>query len=109
MAPARAVAAAPGHAAVLVCTYNVPDGESPQRTLVTELLATGVPVVVVAIRNPYDPARLPRCAAELATYSWTDVELRAAARVITGAARPAGRLPVPVPGRYPLGHGLAYG
>ncbi|MGW2988094.1 glycoside hydrolase family 3 protein [Streptomyces goshikiensis] len=109
VAPARAVAAAPGHAAVLVCTYNVPDGESPQRTLVTELLATGVPVVVVAIRNPYDPARLPRCAAELATYSWTDVELRAAARVITGAARPVGRLPVPVPGRYPLGHGLAYG
>ncbi|MGW6878812.1 glycoside hydrolase family 3 protein [Streptomyces goshikiensis] len=109
VAPARAVAATPGHAAVLVCTYNVPDGESPQRTLVTELLATGVPVVVVAIRNPYDPARLPRCAAELATYSWTDVELRAAARVITGAARPAGRLPVPVPGRYPLGHGLAYG
>ncbi|MFE4205979.1 glycoside hydrolase family 3 protein [Streptomyces goshikiensis] len=109
VAPARAVAAAPGHAAVLVCTYNVPDGESPQRTLVTELLATGVPVIVVAIRNPYDPARLPRCAAELATYSWTDVELRAAARVITGAARPAGRLPVPVPGRYPLGHGLAYG
>ncbi|MCX4543483.1 glycoside hydrolase family 3 protein [Streptomyces sp. NBC_01565] len=106
--PARAVAAAPGNAAVLVCTYNVPEGESPQRTLVEELLATGVPVVVVAIRNPYDPARLPRCAAELATYAWTDVELRAAARVLTGAVRPLGRLPVPVPGRYPLGHGLAY-
>ncbi|MEV6953175.1 glycoside hydrolase family 3 N-terminal domain-containing protein [Streptomyces sp. NPDC051183] len=106
--PARAVAAAAGHAAVLVCTYNVPEGESPQRTLVAELLATGVPVVLVAIRNPYDPARLPRCAAELATYSWTDVELRAAARVLTGAVRPSGRLPVPVPGRYPLGHGLTY-
>ncbi|MET9852625.1 glycoside hydrolase family 3 N-terminal domain-containing protein [Streptomyces sp. NPDC006450] len=107
--PARAVAAAPGNAAVLVCTYNVPEGESPQRDLVTELLATGVPVVLVAIRNPYDPARLPACAAELATYTWTDVELRAAARVVTGTVRPAGRLPVPVPGRYPLGHGLAYG
>ncbi|MCJ1677240.1 glycoside hydrolase family 3 protein [Streptomyces sp. APSN-46.1] len=106
--PARAVAAAPGNAAVLVCTYNVPEGDSPQRTLVAELLATGVPVVAVAIRNPYDCARLPRCAAELATYSWTDVEMRAAARVLTGAARPAGHLPVPVPGRYPLGHGLAY-
>ncbi|MCX4778520.1 glycoside hydrolase family 3 protein [Streptomyces sp. NBC_01264] len=107
--PARAVAAAPGNAAVLVCTYNVPEGESPQRELVTGLLATGVPVVLVAIRNPYDPARLPRCAAELATYTWTDVELRAAARVLTGTVRPVGRLPVPVPGRYPLGHGLAYG
>ncbi|MFF3649653.1 glycoside hydrolase family 3 protein [Streptomyces sp. NPDC002181] len=106
--PARAVAAAPGNAAVLVCTYNVAEGDDPQRTLVTELLATGVPVVLVAIRNPYDPARLPACAAELATYTWTDVEMRAAARVVTGAVRPAGRLPVPVPGRYPLGHGLSY-
>ncbi|MFB7052315.1 glycoside hydrolase family 3 protein [Streptomyces vinaceus] len=107
-APARAVAAAPGNAAVLVCTYNVPEGDDPQRTLVKELLATGVPVVLVAIRNPYDPARLPACAAELATYTWTDVEMRAAARVVTGAVRPTGRLPVPVPGRYPLGHGLSY-
>ncbi|MFD9353326.1 glycoside hydrolase family 3 protein [Streptomyces sp. NPDC060031] len=107
-APERAVAAAAGHAAALVCTYNVPEGDSPQRTLVAGLLATGVPVVLVAIRNPYDAARLPACAAELATYSWTDVELRAAARVLTGAVRPSGRLPVPVPGRYPLGHGLTY-
>ncbi|MFD8143438.1 glycoside hydrolase family 3 protein [Streptomyces sp. NPDC059708] len=106
--PERAVAAAPGNAAVLVCTYNVPEGESPQRTLVAHLVATGVPVVLVAVRNPYDPARLPACAAELATYTWTDVELRAAARVLTGAERPSGRLPVPVPGRYPLGHGLGY-
>lgn len=106
--PDRAAGAAPGNAAVLVCTYNVPEGASPQRDLVTGLLATGVPVVLVALRNPYDPARLPACAAELATYTWTDVELRAAARVITGELRPAGRLPVPVPGRYPLGHGLTY-
>ncbi|MFD0374815.1 glycoside hydrolase family 3 protein [Streptomyces sp. NPDC127112] len=104
----QAVAAAPGHAAVVVCTYNVPEGESPQRTLVADLVATGVPVVLVAVRNPYDPARLPECAAEVATYTWTDVELRAAARVLTGARRPSGRLPVPVPGRYPLGHGLEY-
>lgn len=106
--PTRAVAGAPGNAAVLVCTYNVPEGDSPQSELVADLVATGVPVVTVAIRNPYDSARLPQCAAEVATYSWTDVELRAAARVITGVVRPSGRLPVPVPGRYPLGHGLTY-
>ncbi|MFG2295468.1 glycoside hydrolase family 3 protein [Streptomyces sp. NPDC048603] len=104
----RARAAAPGHDALLVCTYNVPEGDSPQRTLVTELISTGVPVVALAVRNPYDAARLPECAASLATYSWTDVELRAAARVLAGRVRPAGRLPVPVPGRYPLGHGLTY-
>ncbi|WP_329385354.1 glycoside hydrolase family 3 protein [Streptomyces sp. NBC_01351] len=106
--PARAVASAAGRSAVLVCTYNVPEGESTQRTLIAELVETGVPVVLLAVRNPYDPARLPACAAELATYSWTDVEMRAAARVLTGAARPSGHLPVPVPGRYPLGHGLTY-
>ncbi|MFJ3924784.1 glycoside hydrolase family 3 protein [Streptomyces sp. NPDC090022] len=106
--PGRAVAAAPDCEAVLVCTYNVPEGASPQRTLVADLVATGVPVVVVAVRNPYDPARLPVCAAEVATYAWTDVEMRAAARVLTGTVRPTGRLPVPVPGRYALDHGLDY-
>ncbi|MER5931226.1 glycoside hydrolase family 3 N-terminal domain-containing protein [Streptomyces sp. NPDC002054] len=105
----RAGIVASGYDALLVCTLNVPEGESPQRTLVTELISTGVPVVGVAIRNPYDVARLPECAASLATYSWTDVELRAAARVLAGTVRPAGRLPVPVPGRYALGHGLTYG
>jgi len=111
-----AVAAAQGKDAVIVGTYNV-SATSSQRTLVSELAATGIPVVAVAIRNPYDVAHLAGTgfAACLATYSWTDVELRAAARVITGHAKPEGTLPVPVqraddPARvlYPVGHGLRY-
>ncbi|MEV7881320.1 glycoside hydrolase family 3 protein [Streptomyces microflavus] len=113
---AEAVAAAQGRDAVVVATYNITAG-STQRTLVDALVATGVPVVAVAIRNPYDAAHLAGrgLAAVLATYSWTDVELRAAARVIAGRADPEGRLPVPVqraddPARvlYPVGHGLSY-
>jgi beta-N-acetylhexosaminidase len=111
---ARAVAAAGEVDAVVVGTYNL-SGTSSQRTLVTQLLATGRPVVCVAVRNPYDVAQLPAVQAYLATYSWTDVELRAAARVIAGRVRPRGRLPVPVlrtddPTRvlYPIGHGLSY-
>ncbi|MEV7307468.1 glycoside hydrolase family 3 protein [Streptomyces microflavus] len=112
----EAVAAAQGRDAVVVATYNITAG-STQRTLVDALVATGVPVVAVAIRNPYDAAHLTGrgLAAVLATYSWTDVELRAAARVIAGRADPEGRLPVPVqraddPARvlYPVGHGLSY-
>ncbi|MEU8444819.1 glycoside hydrolase family 3 protein [Streptomyces microflavus] len=112
----EAVAAAQGRDAVVVATYNITAG-STQRTLVDALVATGVPVVAVAIRNPYDAAHLAGrgLAAVLATYSWTDVELRAAARVIAGRADPEGRLPVPVqraddPARvlYPVGHGLSY-
>jgi len=113
---AEAVAAAQGRDAVVVATYNI-TASSTQRTLVDALVATGVPVVAVAIRNPYDAAHLTGrgVAAILASYSWTDVELRAAARVIAGRAEPEGRLPVPVqraddPVRvlYPVGHGLSY-
>ncbi|MFG3494263.1 glycoside hydrolase family 3 protein [Streptomyces sp. NPDC047928] len=110
----EAVAATEGKDAVVVATYNV-SATSPQRTLVTRLAATGVPVITVSIRNPYDIARLDGQRATLATYSWTDVELRAAARVIAGTVAPRGRLPVPVqraddPTRvlYPMGHGLSY-
>jgi beta-N-acetylhexosaminidase len=110
----RAVEAAGGVDAVVVGTYNV-TATSAQKTLVEQLVATGKPVVVVAIRNPYDVAQLPSAPALLAAYSWTDVELRAAARVIAGQVAPRGRLPVPVlraddPAQvlYPVGYGLAY-
>ncbi|MFJ2291182.1 glycoside hydrolase family 3 protein [Streptomyces sp. NPDC087894] len=113
---AEAVAAAKGKDAVVVGTYNV-TATSTQRTLVSALAATGVPVITLAIRNPYDVAHLAGAghAASLAAYSWTDVELRAAVRVIAGRARPEGRLPVPVqradaPAQalYPVGYGLSY-
>ncbi|MFH8606484.1 glycoside hydrolase family 3 protein [Streptomyces sp. NPDC018029] len=141
----KAVAAAlGGQDAVLVTTYNItthattrdntqaanttldntrarahratdhPDDTS-QATLVAALKATGVPVITLAIRNPYDIAHLPPVDAALASYSWTDVELRAAARVIAGRVAPRGRLPVPVrraddPAQvlYPIGYGLTY-
>ncbi|GAA2256485.1 beta-N-acetylhexosaminidase [Streptomyces ruber] len=110
----RAVAAAGGRDAVVVVTYNI-TAASAQRTLVERLVATGVPVVAVAVRNPYDVAHLPGVGAFLATYGWTDVEVRAAARVLAGRVGPRGRLPVPVqraddPAQvlYPVGHGLTY-
>ncbi|MEU0002886.1 glycoside hydrolase family 3 protein [Streptomyces sp. NPDC006314] len=110
----RAVTAAQDADAVVVATYNVTAG-SAQRTLVERLLATGRPVVAVAVRNPYDIAQLPSVKGCLATYCWTDTELRAAARVIAGRVSPRGTLPVPVqraddPARvlYPIGYGLSY-
>lgn len=108
----QAVAAAKGKNAVVVATYNV---NAAQQTLVNRLLATGVPVVAVAVRNPYDVAQLPGVKGYLASYSWTDVEVRAAARVLAGRVAPRGKLPVPVrraddPAQvlYPIGHGLTY-
>ncbi|MFB1041703.1 glycoside hydrolase family 3 protein [Streptomyces chrestomyceticus] len=110
----RTVAALRTQDAAIVTTYNV-TASSSQRALVEALLGTGKPVVQVAVRNPYDIAQLTGVRAALATYSWTDVELRAAARVIAGRRDPEGKLPVPVmradaPGSvlYPVGYGLSY-
>lgn len=110
-----AVAATRGRDAVVVTTDNV-GTTSAQRTLVSRLLATGVPVVHLAVRNPYDIAHLDGVPASLASYCWTEVELRAAARVIAGRVAPRGTLPVPVqraddPAEvlFPSGYGLSYG
>ncbi|CAM5387502.1 beta-N-acetylhexosaminidase OS=Streptomyces griseomycini OX=66895 GN=FHS37_005299 PE=3 SV=1 [Streptomyces griseomycini] len=110
----EAVAAAQGRDAVVVTTDNV-DATSAQRTLVSRLLATGVPVVHLAVRNPYDIAHLGDVPASLVSYCWTEVELRAAARVIAGRVEPRGKLPVPIqraddPAKvlFRSGHGLSY-
>ncbi|MEV0484705.1 glycoside hydrolase family 3 protein [Streptomyces sp. NPDC050508] len=110
----KAVAAAQEADVVVVATYNVTAADA-QRTLVEHLVATTKPVVAVAVRNPYDVAQLPTVSACLASYSWTDVELRAAARVIAGRVSPRGKLPVavqraddPTQVLYPVGHGLSY-
>ncbi|MFI0719962.1 glycoside hydrolase family 3 protein [Streptomyces sp. NPDC021224] len=111
----QAVAAAAGKDVVVVCTYNVTGAATAQIALVAALTAASVPVVQVAVRNPYDIAYLPPVAASLATYGWTDVSMRAVARVIAGKASPAGRLPVAVPRAddpatplFPIGYGLDY-
>ncbi|MFF8814814.1 glycoside hydrolase family 3 protein [Streptomyces pactum] len=109
-----AVAAALGRDAVVVTTDNV-GATSAQRTLVSRLLATGVPVVHLAVRNPYDIAHLSGVRASLVSYGWAEVELRAAARVISGRVDPRGKLPVPIqraddPAKvlFRSGHGLSY-
>ncbi|KRV47813.1 beta-N-acetylhexosaminidase [Wenjunlia vitaminophila] len=110
----RAVAAAGTHDVVVVTTADVA-AESGQQALVRALVAAGRPVVHLAIRKPYDLAYLTEVGVSLATYSWTDVAMRAVAKVIAGEVSPTGKLPVPIPSAddpdatlYPLGHGLRW-
>jgi beta-N-acetylhexosaminidase len=109
---AAAVAQAQASDEVVVATDNA-WANSGQQELVTQLLATGKPVVVVAVRDPYDIAYFTDAPAYLATYSTTAVSVESLARVLFGEVQPAGLLPVSIPTAsdpgatlYPFGHGL---
>ena len=82
---------------------SVTDPAGGQQRLVKALVATGTPVVVVAVRDPYDIAYLPGVRTYLATYSYSPVAIEAAARVITGEVGPRARCrstcPWPAPRR----------
>lgn len=104
-----AVGASRRSALTVVVTHDVA-ASAEQRALVRHLVATGRPVIVVAIGNPYDAAHLPTSAGYLVTYSSEPVALVAVARTLCGEVSPSGRLPVaiPAPHAYPVGAGLRY-
>ncbi len=109
---AEAVALADASDQVVVAT-NKAWSSAGQKTLVTRLLATGKPVVVVAVRDPYDIAYFTGAPTYLATYSTTAISVESLTRVLFGEVQPAGLLPVSIPTAgdpgatlYPFGHGL---
>ncbi|GAA4671748.1 glycoside hydrolase family 3 protein [Phytohabitans rumicis] len=122
---AEAVAAAAANHLVVVSTNNAAGidattglptaSAAAQQALITALLATGVPIVVSAMRNPYDISRLTGVSTFLATYGYTAGAVESLTRVLFGEVNPAGRLPVTIPradgsgALYPFGHGLRYG
>lgn len=68
-----------------------------QVKLVSKLLEDNHPVVIVAVRSPYDIHVLPEISTYLATYGSNPPALRALADVLTGKYLPAGTLPVTLP------------
>lgn len=109
---AAAVAKAAAHDTVVVMTSSATKSPAQQR-LVAALLATGQRVLVVAVGNPYDISVLPGAQSYLATYSTTPVALESVARLLAGAIRPRGTLPVDIPTAadpgtvlFPFGTGL---
>jgi beta-N-acetylhexosaminidase len=101
---------------LVVVTTSKAWAHPAQQKLVEELLSTGKPVVVAAVRDPYDIAYVGDAPTYLATYSYTDVSLDALTRVLFGEVDPSGRLPVDIPSSddpstvlYPFGYGLGYG
>jgi beta-N-acetylhexosaminidase len=68
--------------------------------------AASTPFVGVLFGNPYVATVIPDVPAILLTYDYYDLAEGSAARAIAGEAPIGGRLPVVLPGLFPIGHGL---
>ncbi|WP_238154808.1 glycoside hydrolase family 3 N-terminal domain-containing protein [Kribbella soli] len=99
---------------------EVTDKLAKQQKLVNGLLATGRPVIVVPVRDPYDVAYFDAPSTTLVTYGSTVVSMEALAKVLYGEIAPTGKLPVEIPAKpdpnnpdpapvlHPFGQGLTF-
>ncbi len=97
--------------APVIVTLSGARPNSAQSALARKVIERGAPVILVAIREPYDLLTVPTPAGAkgptlVATYGINPATLEALAAMLRGAAKPAGHLPVDLPGLFPLGAGL---
>ncbi|MGH9769132.1 MAG: glycoside hydrolase family 3 protein [Blastocatellia bacterium] len=76
------------------------------KRLADELIKRNLPLIVISFGNPYLLAAMPEAPSYLLAYSPFTVSQRAAAKAVFGAIEINGKLPAPLPGLYPRGHGL---
>jgi beta-glucosidase-like glycosyl hydrolase len=65
-----------------------------------------MPFVTVFFGNPYAATFMPELPATLLTYDFYDLAESSAVRSLTGEIAIGGRLPIGLPGLFPVGHGL---
>ncbi|OKP88596.1 beta-glucosidase [Paenibacillus helianthi] len=90
---------------IVVGTYNA-QFHAGQIELVELLLGLGKPLVIVALRNPYDLLAMPGVQAYAATYESRPLALESAAQALLGHIAFQGKLPVSLGGEYPAGWGM---
>ena len=88
---------AESYTSIVIGTYN--GHLHPQQLELTKALAehSGKPVIVVALRNPYDLFPLPESVYTLAAYEYTARSTAAVADVLLGRHAAPGRLPIATP------------
>ena len=82
------------------------DLSQPQIALLDSVAAQNKPFVTVCFGNPYTATFLPKLPAVLLGYEFSDFTERAAAKALAGEIPIAGKLPISLPGMFPVGHGL---
>lgn len=110
-----AVSACSGAARVVVALFSrltsgkgSVDLEPRHADLIRRLAAgeNGPPVVAVSFGSPYFLTRIPEVDAYVCLYRNTPETQRIAVRALFGEIAVEGRLPVSLPGLFPVGHGL---
>lgn len=77
-----------------------------QGAMVERILRGGKPVVIVALRNPYDIMAYPAATSYVISYGDSLTSLEAVVALLFGDSEPKGKLPVTIPGLFAYGHGL---
>jgi beta-N-acetylhexosaminidase len=91
----------------LIIAGTISASMQPQQgAMVDQLIATGVPVITLAMRTPYDLMAYPRTDTHICTYGIQPSTMAALAAALFGKIPFRGKLPVTVPGFFELGHGL---
>ncbi len=67
------------------------------------------PFVSVLFGNPYTAMGIPEAPAVMLTYDFSDGAERAAIKALAGEIPIGGKLPIALPGLFPIGHGLTRG
>ncbi len=81
--------------------------DTQQAELARQLLSSGVPVVSVALRTPYDLLSFPEAATYVCAYGIRRPTMGAVAAALFGINPFHGNLPVTLSDDYPLGYGIA--
>lgn len=84
-----------GYDHIVVLTLNA-DKHENQRQLVNELIASGKPVDVIAVRSPYDASYFPNANRLICTYEFTESAFEVVASYLAGKTSINGRLPVSI-------------
>lgn len=86
-------------------TGRLPDA---QKEIAGRVLKANRNLVVTSLNSAYALLDIPEVPAYINCYNYGDLSMEALARVLFGESKPLGKLPVSLPGYYPLGHCLSY-
>src|SRR5688572_6611161 len=82
------------------------DLSGDQTRFLSELIAMKKPLAYTAFGSPYVLTHVPDLPSYVVTYDTDPTAEMAAVKALTGEIPFQGRLPINLPGLYPLGHGL---